>query len=163
MKIKHIRRYKQGYFDLTADITKNKKKASRFKELYIDQILIDEYPKLGWDDLIGKKEFEEMYVFTKDLIPSTIKSTNYQFGKKFKRELDKLDKLASDGDTIFADAKYSLYSLKHSGNIQAYKSGWSIAQLQLQNRHSSEEQTENYLREMKQEINLQPRPPRIAI
>jgi len=163
IKVKHIKRYKQGYFDLSADITKNKKVASRFKELYIDPILVEEYSKLGWDELITKKECQEYYVFTKDLIPSLDKSSNYQFGKKFSRELDKLDKRASEGDTIFADAKYSLYSLKHSGNIQAYKAGWSIAQLQLQNRHSSEEQTENYLRELKQEINQQPRPPRAAI
>jgi len=163
IKIKHIKRYKQGYFDLTSDITKNKKVASRFKELYIDPVLVAEYSNLNWEAYINKKECQEYYVFTKNLIPSPEKSTNYQFGKKFARELLKLDKSAEEDNTIFADAKYSLYSLKHSGNIQAYKAGWTIAQLQLQNRHSSEEQTENYLRELKQEINQQPRPLRAAI
>lgn len=163
LKVKHIKRYKQGYFDLTKDITKNKKVEARFKELYLDDVLVTEFSKLGWENYFNDKKFDNYYVFTPDLIPSPTKTSTYQFGKAFARALDKMDARRNDGETNFADAKYSLYSLKHTGNIEAYKAGWTIAQLQLQNRHSSEDQTENYLRELKQEINLKPRPTRLAI
>lgn len=176
IKIKHVKRYKENFFDLGIDITKNKK--SVFNELYIEPYMVELYSKLGWDKFFNDKKYEDYYVFTADLVPSLSKSGKYNYSKKFSRLIDKLaydverdasgkikkDKNGKDVKTVKKewDDNYSLYSIKHTGNIIAFKSGFSLTQLQLQNRHSSVQQTENYLRKLKQEINEEPRPLRPA-
>ncbi|MEO0471467.1 MAG: tyrosine-type recombinase/integrase [Bacteroidota bacterium] len=46
------------------------------------------------------------------------------------------------------DPKYKLYSWKHTGAIMAVKAGISLKQLQIQLRHASLDQTDQYLRAM---------------
>lgn len=176
IKIKHVKRYKENFFDLGIDITKNKK--SVFNELYIEPYMVELYSKLGWDKFFDDKKYEDYYVFTGNLVPSLSKSGKYNYSKKFSRLIEKLsfDVEKDENGKIVKNAKdevvktvkkewdenFSLYSIKHTGNIIAFKAGFSLTQLQLQNRHSSVQQTENYLRKLKQEINEEPRPLRPA-
>jgi len=44
------------------------------------------------------------------------------------------------------DADHTLYSWKHTGVVQAYKNGVNIKSLQLQCRHYSIAQTDEYLK-----------------
>lgn len=44
--------------------------------------------------------------------------------------------------------KYQLYSWKHTGAIRAVKSGISVRELQIQLRHHSLDQVQEYLRQM---------------
>lgn|GEM_PF-2384973 len=181
VKIKHVRRYKEGYFDLTTDITKNKKKV--FNELYIEPYMVDLYSKLAWEKYFDKK-YDNYYVFTPDLVPAETKAGKYNFSKKFNTVLEKvshdviiervkvfkvLRKEYPDGIMVDKtkkvlkkeydnDAQLSLYSVKHTGNVVAFKAGFDIIQLQLQNRHASIQQTETYLRKLKLEINESKRP-----
>lgn len=184
LKIKHIKRYKEGFFDLTTDITKNKK--SIFNELYIDPILVEIYSTLGWEKFFENKKYDNYYIFTKDLIPSLEKPSKYNFSKRFSILFDKVQYDTILVDTIVYkvlrkeypngiavkkvkkvlkkeyddDKQRSMYSVKHTGNIIAYKAGFDIVQLQLQNRHSSIQMTENYLRKLRLEINESKRPER---
>lgn len=158
IKIKHVKRYKENFFDLSVDITKNRKKA--FNELYIEPCLVQHFEMLGWETYFDDKKYENYYVFTSDLIPSLKKLDRETLTRKFGRAIEKIAKkrtVQKDRDK-YQSNRFSLYSIKHTGNILAWKSGFSMTQLQLQNRHSSMQQTENYLRELKQEINEQPRP-----
>jgi integrase len=157
IKIKHVKRYRENYFDLAVDITKNKKKV--FNEFYVDDCLIEHFARLGWEKYFEDKQYENYYVFTPDLIPSPKKTGNHKFGKNFAEVLDKMEKRG----LINLDQPYSLYSLKHTGNIEAHKAGFDMLQLQLQNRHSSQQQTETYLRCLKLEVNLTPRPKRESL
>lgn len=43
---------------------------------------------------------------------------------------------------------YTLYSFKHTSNVNKYKAGWSIAEICAANRHKSLVQTETYLKEL---------------
>lgn len=171
LKIKHVKRYAEGFFDLSTDITKNKKKV--FNELYIEPSLVEHFKTLNWDKYFNDKKFENYYVFTKDMIPSVAKSGRYDYSKSFATVIDKLsndvsiveDTSMKRGKRVHKTIKkewnndyLSLYSIKHTGNIIAFKAGFSLTQLQLQNRHSSVQQTENYLRNLKQEINSGERP-----
>ncbi|MNJ92899.1 Phage integrase family protein [compost metagenome] len=184
LKIRHVKRYKKGYFDLSTDITKNKK--SVFNELYIDPFLVEIYSTLGWEKFFENKKYDNYYIFTKDLTPSLEKPAKYNFSKRFSILFDKvqydtilvdtivykvLRKEYSNGITVKKvkkiikkeyddDKQRSLYSVKHTGNIIAYKTGFDIVQLQLQNRHSSIQMTENYLRKLRLEINESARPQR---
>lgn len=167
IKIKHIKRYKEGFFDLAIDITKNKKAV--FNELYIEPCLVELYSKLGWERYFNDKKYENYYVFTSDLVPSLKKVTKDAFSRKFSTLINKLSYNSElVGKEVVKtlkpewDDNFSLYSLKHTGNIIAFKAGFTLTQLQLQNRHSSVQQTENYLRKLKQEINEEPRPLRPA-
>ena len=171
LKIKHVKRYVEGYFDLSTDITKNKKKV--FNELYLEPSLVEHFKTLGWEKYFNDKKFENFYVFTKDMVPSETKSGRYDYSKSFATVIEKLShnvEVVEDfemkrGRRVHKTIKkdwdndyYSLYSIKHTGNIIAFKAGFSMTQLQLQNRHSSVQQTENYLRNLKQEINAGERP-----
>ncbi len=165
LKIKHVKRYKEGYFDLSIDITKNKKKSTN--EVYIEPNLIAIYQTLGWEQYFADKRYENYYVFTENLVPGPKRASSYYFRQKFTLLLRKFtyETVMENGEMIKKirnewDDSFSLYSFKHSGNIQAYKAGYSLFQLQLQNRHGSVQQTENYLRRLKQEINAGERPSR---
>lgn len=157
IKIKHVKRYKQNKFDLSIDITKNKKKSNN--ELYIDDALVTEFSKIGWEKYFDNPKYDNYYVFTPDLIPSLTKTPNYNFSKRFSTVLEKMQK----DELIKLDKNYSLYSMKHTGNIEAFKAGYTLTQLQLQNRHASQQQTETYLRALKLEINEAPRPKRESL
>lgn len=153
LRIKHVKRYKEGYFDLTIDITKTKKKI--FNSLYLDPRLVAEFEKLEWEKYFTDKKYDNYYVFSKDMVPSAERTDIYYFNPTFKWVLEKLE--IYDGD------RFSLYSLKASGNIDAFNSGWDLFQISLQNRHTTTKQTETYLRKLKCNIAEKPRPERKAI
>lgn len=152
IKIKNVKRYKEGYFTLSTSITKTKKKV--FNELYLDPRLVEEYSKLGWEKYFKDKKYDNYYVFTPDLIPSPVKTNTYRFSKSFQAVLKHPDV------NLYDESKFSLYSLKASGNIDAYNSGWDLFQISLQNRHTTVKQTETYLRKLKCNIADRPRPER---
>lgn len=149
LKIKHVMNYKKGFFNLTTDITKTKKKL--FNELYIQQPLVDEFEKLNWESYFKDKSYENYYVFTPDMVPSLIKSNRYSYSKKFLTVIKKLKIYTIDG-------RFSLYSFKPTGNIAAYKAGYDLFQISIQNRHTTTAQTETYLRKLKCDIASKPRP-----
>lgn len=43
---------------------------------------------------------------------------------------------------------YTLYSVKHYANIKRYMNGWGVADIMIGNRHHSLSETENYLRDL---------------
>lgn len=165
IKIKHVKRYKEGYFTLSAGITKTKKKI--FNDLYIDPILVEEFSKLEWEKYFTDKKYDEYYVFTPNMVPSPNKPNNNRFSRDFNRVLVKLGIIVKEkgkkknaGITI---NKYSLYSMKPSGNRDAYNSGWDLLQISIQNRHTTVTQTETYLRKLKCDVAARPRPVRSRV
>lgn len=46
------------------------------------------------------------------------------------------------------DSRYSMYSWKHTGNVDSYLAGIDVYDIMRQNRHHSLEQTMNYLRSL---------------
>lgn len=50
---------------------------------------------------------------------------------------------------------YTLYSFKHYSNVKKYLSGWSLAEIMKANRHSSIEQTETYLKDLTEFVDIQ--------
>ena len=43
---------------------------------------------------------------------------------------------------------YTLYSFKHFSNVKKFLAGWSVAEIMKANRHASIEETENYLKDL---------------
>lgn len=158
IKIKNVKNYKKGFFNLSTDITKTKKKI--FNDLYLDPKLVEEYSKLGWEKYFNDKKYEDYYVFTNDLIPSPVKANKNRFSTEFHRVLVKLGIVPEYGEATRNDLKYSLYSMKATGNIDAYNSGWDLLQISIQNRHTTTKQTETYLRKLKCDVALRERPKR---
>lgn len=150
IKIKNVKRYKEGFLTLSTGITKTKKKV--FNELYIDPALVAEYAKLGWEQYFDDPKYDNYYVFTKDLVPSLVKVDSSDLSRSFKNALVRIG--------LYVANKYSLYSLKASGNIDAFESGWDLFQISIQNRHTTVTQTEVYLRKLKCNIAERPRPER---
>ncbi|WP_207425678.1 site-specific integrase [Pedobacter sp. SYSU D00535] len=159
MKIKHVRRYKEGWFDLDTTITKNKKKI--FNQLYLEPLIIAYLQDLGWEKYFNDRQYDDYYVFTPNLIPSKKRTNDYQFGGKFKKIIKSL--IEAGKLSVKVAKNYSIYSLKASGNIAAYNAGWDIVQISLQNRHTTITQTETYLRSLKVDIAARARPPREAV
>jgi integrase len=152
IKIKNVKRYKEGYFSLSVGSTKTKKKI--FTELYLDPALVAEFEKLGWEQYFDDKKYDNYYVFTSDMIPSLKRADRSGLSTRFKAALEDLN--------IYNDGKHSLYSLKATGNIEAFKAGWDLFQISIQNRHTTTIQTETYLRKLKCDIASRPRPPRVV-
>jgi len=152
LKIKNVRNYKEGFFDLSTGITKNKKKI--FNRLYIDPVFVAELEKLNWEKYFDNEKLDDYYVFTNNMVPYPVKVNSYRLSKSFRTVLEKLEIYNTE------NKKYSLYSMKASGNIDAYESGWDLFQISIQNRHSTVKQTEVYLRKLKCNIAERPRPSR---
>lgn len=148
LKIKHVKNYMNGFFNLTTDITKTKKKI--FNELYIQPALVDRLKSLGWEEYFNDKKYDDYYVFTSDMKPSIVRSNPYSYSKKFSIVLSKVG--------IPLDGRFSLYSLKPTGNIAAFNAGYDLFQISIQNRHTTTAQTETYLRKLKCNIAEKPRP-----
>lgn len=150
IKIKNVRRYKEGFFSLSVGSTKTKKKI--FTELYLDPALVKQFEKLGWEKYFNDRKYENYYVFTSDMIPSLKRFDRSSVSTRFKEVLEELN--------MYNGGKHSLYSLKATGNIEAFKAGWDLFQISIQNRHTTTTQTETYLRKLKCDIASRPRPPR---
>lgn len=148
LKVKHVKNYLNGFFNLTTDITKTKKKV--FNDLYIQPPLVDEFKKLGWERYFKDKKYENYYIFSNNMVPSPVKSNQYSYSKKFSTVIAKLG--------IPMDGRFSLYSLKPTGNIASWNAGYDLFQISIQNRHTTTAQTETYLRKLKCNIAERPRP-----
>lgn len=151
LKIKHVKDYKKGFLSLSVGITKTKKKI--FNSLYIDPALVAEFEKLGWEEFFTDSKYDNYYVFTSDMKPSTERFSKSVVTAYFSRALS---------DLKINGGKHSMYSFKATGNIEAFKAGWDLFQISLQNRHTTTQQTETYLRKLKIEISARPRPKRGA-
>lgn len=66
----------------------------------------------------------------------------YSVNRPYKRFVKILKSLGLNGKG------YTLYSFKHYSNVKKYLSGWSLAEIMKANRHSSLEQTEKYLKDL---------------
>lgn len=62
--------------------------------------------------------------------------------RPYKRFNSLLKKLALD------KKGYTMYSFKHFSNVKKFLAGWSVAEIMKANRHASIEETENYLKDL---------------
>jgi len=66
----------------------------------------------------------------------------YHPNRPYKRFISILKKLGLD------KKGYTMYSFKHFSNVKKFLSGWSLAEIMKANRHASIEETENYLKDL---------------
>lgn len=129
MRIKHID-LKNRIILVRANQSKNKKQMPVVitSQLYdiIKEINISQYPG-SW------------HLFSKKLKPGPTEWVRNRVSELHKEALEK---------TSLYNHELTLYSWKHTGNCNAYRAGIDIKSLQQQNRHSSLEMTEIYLRSM---------------
>lgn len=121
--------FKRNIIFVPAHISKNKKDGhvnicSNYRKLL--------EPFIGVDD--------EKYVFTlsKNIYGDEPFHTNHPY-KKLKKIFIQLD-LDNKG--------YTMYSFKHFSNVKKFLAGWSLAEIMKANRHASIEETENYLKDL---------------
>ena len=67
---------------------------------------------------------------------------SYQANRPYKRFVKILDNLN------LSNKGYTLYSVKHYSNVQKYLCGFTVEEIMLCNRHHSLSETENYLRDL---------------
>ena len=94
-------------------------------------------------DILKEKNISQYpgqwHLFSKDLKPGPIQWARNRVSELHKKALV---------NTTLYNKELTLYSWKHTGNCNAYRAGVDIKSLQQQNRHSSLEMTEIYLRSM---------------
>ncbi|OYD44883.1 hypothetical protein CHU00_14815 [Sphingobacterium cellulitidis] len=73
---------------------------------------------------------------------------SYSTNVAYKRFIKILEGLGMD------NKGFTLYSVKHYSNVIKFKSGWSLGEIMKMNRHSSIEQTEIYLRDLTDHIEI---------
>jgi integrase len=66
----------------------------------------------------------------------------YHPNRPYKRFVSILKKLGMD------KKGYTMYSFKHFSNVKKFLAGWSLAEIMKANRHASIEETENYLKDL---------------
>ncbi len=87
------------------------------------------------------------YLFCNDTI--LFGEIPYQPNRPYKRFVKILDKLGMSG------RGYTLYSVKHYSNCRRYLDAqWDVASIMVQNRHCSLSETENYLRDLVDFVNV---------
>lgn len=83
---------------------------------------------------------QELYLFCNDnCLYGTIP---YHPNRPYKRFVTILKKLRLD------NKGYTMYSFKHFSNVKKFLAGWSLAEIMKANRHASIEETENYLKDL---------------
>jgi len=135
LQVRHID-FDKRIISIPASISKNKKDGT----VHID----DSYYEL-------LKEFyfnapPNSYLFCNDTV--LFGDISYQANRPYKRFVKILDKLKLN------NKGYTLYSVKHYSNIQKYLAGFSIAEIMVCNRHASLSETENYLRDLVQFVDV---------
>jgi len=119
-------RFEMGVIDITPDMSKNKKK----EPIKIPEKFLKELEYL--------KEYDpKMYVFGHDFEPSYTRIGNNRANKVWK-------KYVKDGLGIDKDE----YSLKHLRSVHMKMDGASDEEIQAHMRHSTPEETRNYMRSM---------------
>ena len=122
---------------IPAEIAKNKKTQSvvmdpafikEIEELEISSYQYDNYLFASSGTIIGSKPVGE--------------NTPYD---RFMKCLQKLG---------IADKGYTLYSFKHTSTVKKYLDGWTVAEIMKSNRHASISETENYLRDLSQFVDI---------
>lgn len=88
----------------------------------------------------------EAYLFCNDTVLWGFQS--YSTNVAYKRFIKILEGLGMD------NKGFTLYSVKHYSNVIKFKSGWSLGEIMKMNRHSSIEQTEIYLRDLTDHIEI---------
>lgn len=128
LQIKHIQLAERKII-IPANIAKTKKQAAVF---------ISE-PMAAIIDEMNLPDKPEWYLFSKEFKPGPHVWHINRSTEAHRRALEAV-KLYGKG--------YDLYSWKHTGNVNAYKSGVDIIALQTQNRHTKLETTRTYLKEL---------------
>jgi len=128
--------FKNNKINISAEISKNKNQ----NILAIPKALMNELKRLKINTFDP-----EYYIFSAIKEPNRKKlSKNYMSSKH--KEI-----LTEKG----FNANYTLYSWKHTGVVNAYKSGIDIKSIQLQCRHASIEQTDHYLKSLGFQDNIE--------
>ncbi len=81
------------------------------------------------------------YLFSNDYT-NIVGETTVGHNRPYKRFVKALKALKLDGKG------YTLYSFKHTSNINRYNSGWTLVQIMKANRHTSITMTEKYIRDI---------------
>jgi len=76
----------------------------------------------------------------------------YHPNRPYKRLMAILKKLGLD------KKGYTLYSFKHFSNVKKFLSGWTVAEIMKANRHASIEETENYLKDLLEFVDITKKP-----
>jgi len=137
---------KRKHFDFTKDqihvpayISKNK------KDGYVH--ITPEYKKL----LMPFKDIDEEYhLFCND--ECLYGTTPIYPTRPYKRFIRILEKLKMD------KKGYTIYSFKHFSNVKKFLAGWSVAEIMKANRHASIEETENYLKDLMDFVDITTKP-----
>lgn len=135
LQIKHID-FDKRTISIPASISKNKKDGF----VHID----DNYYELLKEYYFNAPP--NSYLFCNDGV--LWGNTSYQANRPYKRFVKILERLRLN------NKGYTLYSVKHYSNIQKYLAGFSVAEIMVYNRHASLSETENYLRDLVQFVDV---------
>src|SRR5690606_35824073 len=136
LQLKHID-LEKGTIYIPSHISKNKKDG----HVSITPNFKKELDKLNLPDLD-----RELYL-TGSVTNITGKS-KVGDGTPYRRFIGHLKKLG------LLDNNYTLYSFKHTSNVKKFLGGWKLAEIMVANRHSSLEQTENYLKDLTKFVDI---------
>lgn len=135
LQVKHID-FDKRIISIPASISKNKKDGI----VHID----DSYYELLKEYYFNAPP--HAFLFCNDTV--LFGSTPYQPNRPYKRFVKILTKLGLD------NKGYTLYSVKHYSNVQKYLASFTIAEIMICNRHHSLAETENYLRDLVQFVDI---------
>ncbi|WP_185211423.1 tyrosine-type recombinase/integrase [Sphingobacterium mizutaii] len=128
LQLKHID-FARNLIFVPADISKNK------KDGYVN--ICSNYRKL-LEPFVDVEEDYFMFTTSKTIFGVKPFHTNHPY-KKLKKIFQKLN---------LDDKGYTMYSFKHFSNVKKFLAGWSLAEIMKANRHASIEETENYLKDL---------------
>lgn len=129
LKRKHID-LDQGIILVRAHLSKNKKQMPVTITQGLAPIL---------EEMKVEGMHPEMHIFSTSLKPGFLQIYRNRVSERHAKAMKACDMFGSD---------LNMYSWKHTGNCNAYRSGVDIKALQAQNRHSSLEMTDIYLQTM---------------
>ncbi|WP_313235764.1 tyrosine-type recombinase/integrase [Sphingobacterium multivorum] len=135
LQIKHID-FDKRIITIPASISKNKKDGT----VHID----DNYYELLKEYYFNAPS--ESYLFCNDTV--LYGYDPYHPNRPYKRFVKILTDLG------LSNKGYTLYSVKHFSNVQKYLSGFTVAEIMVCNRHHSLAETENYLRDLVQFVDV---------
>ncbi|WP_180269055.1 tyrosine-type recombinase/integrase [Sphingobacterium sp. 1.A.5] len=135
LQVKHINWNKRTIY-IPADISKNKKDGY----VHID----DNFYKLLKQYYFNAPA--DSYLFCNDVV--LWGTLSYHPNRPYKRFIRIIDKLG------LSKKGYTLYSVKHYSNVQKFLNGWTVAEIMKANRHASIEETENYLRDLLEYVDI---------
>lgn len=135
LQVKHID-FNKRIISIPSHISKNKKDGTVFIDESYYNLLKEFYYNAPADS----------YLFCNDGV--LWGDISYQANRPYKRFVKILERLN------LSNKGYTLYSVKHYSNIQKYLAGFSVAEIMVCNRHASLSETENYLRDLVQFVDV---------